>query len=311
MKRKSRLVLFVTVLMLLAFVTVTVAAPAMVSAKQIFTKAGAKVVVKANVMTITKGKTVIVINTKGITKNKVAVKNVKGKYTLAKNDYLIDAKLANTLISVPAAAKPTAAKPAEAGPAATTPAATTPASAPVSSAAVGFGLTDDKAKAFDLLVNAKYSGKSTGKIIADINDIALIGKIHVTLKSVSDSNSTKCSTDGMPLGTDISNKDVPVIAFSEIATGKDADIAEFLKSAKAVSVSDNVISITSATPPASLMALMNAINQDEKWVAEDLDLTGKITVGKTSVEAIDAKMTGCSHGTKKPHPCTVTIDFEF
>jgi len=334
MRRRTSLTLIVAVVMVLAFAAACIAAPAltlndkpfavkpdakgMVSAKAAFKALGCKVsVAKNNVMTITKGKTVIVISSKGVSKNK---KQVKATIKAAKGDYLISYASINSLLGVKLKFNPNAAVPVKQTTQTSTQQQTQQQTQTTKQeqtkqqevTAPG-GLTGDKAVAFNLLANSKYSGSAQANLRSKLSKVIIVGNVDMTITAKSTGTSSIIATKGkqLVLGGDKDDIKGGDPMFYEIANGDDDAIVAFLKSADSVSVSGNVITIKKATPTDSVLKFLAVLDSRITYKASDLNVDCKINVENGNVKSItNIVMVGIAHGTNDmPAETTGSIEF--
>lgn len=337
MRKKTLFTMAVAVVMVLAFATICVAAPVltlngkpfavkpdakgMVSAKAAFTALGCKVTVdKKNVMTITKGKVVIMVSPKAVTKNK---KPVKVSVKAVKGDYLIPYTAINSLLGVKLALQQQAANQTTQQTQQQTQTTTqqqtqttTQQQTKQQEVTAPGGLTGDKAVAYNLLTNSKYSGSVTTSLKSLLKNVipivALSGKVEMTINAKSSGTTTNIQTQGKPalVGGDapITCKAVP---FIEIASGDDDAIVAFLKSADSVSVSGNIITVKKATPPESLVNLFRALTDKITYKSSELNMNCTLKVTNGNLDAVtDIYLTGPAHGTNDmPTETTGSIQF--
>lgn len=340
MFRKTTFAIALALVLLLAFSTVCIAAPAifvngkplaakpnpqgLVSAKAVFKALGCKIAIdKKGIMKVAKGKNMLILNGKKVTLNKKPVKIVIIK---TRGDYWIPTTLVTRLTGVPARYYPKtmtaiigknpippAAKPAPKPPAVPeTKPETKPEQKPAEQSAPG-GLVGDKALAYNMLTNSKYSGKAESAWDASITNVIIIGSANPKLKTRSTSARTLITTENVPLlaGGNVADKECPKVPLIEIVNGKESDLVDFLKKAESVTVSGDKITINKTEPPDSIILLLNLISSKVTFRAADLRMSCSIKLGASSVLSIDEVLiTGIAHGSNEM-PSTINGSVQY
>lgn len=330
MRRKTLFTMIVAVVMVLAFTAVCIAAPVltlngkpfpvkpdakgMVSAKAAFKALGCKVTVdKKNVMTVTKGKVVIMVSPKAVTKNK---KPVKVSVKAVKGDYLIPYTAINNLLGVKLVLQQQAATQTTQQTQTTTQQqtqTTTQQQTQQQEVTAPGGLTGEKAVAYNMLINSKYSGSATHNLKSKLTKVIIVGDLNMTITAKSTGTSTTVDIKGIPLvlGGDKDNVKAGAPMFYEIVNGNDQVIQDFLKSASSVSVAGNVITVKKATPTDSVIKFLAVLDSRITYKASDLKVDCKIELANGSVKSIsDLTIAGIAHGTNDmPAETTGSIEF--